>query len=304
MALLRKYEVDGFDPNAHLIKIQNKDEDGNVTEALWMPAQPSMDWFLSVFPEGGFTHSILENNNQRVVVKAQVYRNVNDTRAASEATVVKFAGDDEHGKNYVQNAVTAAIRKALGYLGFGTPLYAEEYEGIPTSNTPLPEQADAGFILSSGMTAPMPDIPGLTTATAEQTVPPVAEEKKKPGRKKKEDVQPDAAPEVVEAKPEITPPPVPMEIMKPAEEKEEPVAEEMVPEVAEEKTSFGKTIPNTPEEAGNVIVPIGKAKGMTIADAVKEHGEGVIQFVVDKAKGKPEYAEFVAAGAIFFGSEG
>ena len=123
--LLPQYEIEGFDPNESPTVVQEIDEKGQVKETLFMRFQEGLAWFLTVYPEGCLTH-VFNKLDER---KASVYRSANDARAADTATCTRYYDESINGPYYEQNTVTAAYRKALGYLGFGTPLDAHVCEG-------------------------------------------------------------------------------------------------------------------------------------------------------------------------------
>lgn len=161
--LLSNYNVEGFDPNAACTLVVKTQPDGTRNEALFMKYAPAMAWFYTVYPNGCLNYTINCLNNDKCSVTASVYRDVNDTRPAAMATCTRYNNNTENGPYYDQNAVTAAYRKALGYLGFGTPYDAHPVEGQPVEiNSYIPEMSDGGV--------PVPSIPNeLLQQMAAQT---------------------------------------------------------------------------------------------------------------------------------------
>lgn len=75
----------------------------------------------------------------------------------------------ENGKYFEQNAVTAAFRKALGYLGFGTPIDAHEVDGIYiVYDEDIPEMTDMGVLISKPK---MPVFSKAKSSEAENSLP-------------------------------------------------------------------------------------------------------------------------------------
>ena len=77
--LLPQYQVEGFDPNAVLTKIQDVDGNGQVTESLFMRFKPAAAWFFTIYPNGAMNHQFLTLNDVRLV-PLQVLK---DEKAAS-----------------------------------------------------------------------------------------------------------------------------------------------------------------------------------------------------------------------------
>lgn len=75
------------------------------------------------------------------------------------AFATRYRSDDnKFGKDYIQNAGTAAIRKALGNCGFGTPANAEYIEGITPLFTAVDDE-DAPVDSGVPTRIPVPPIP-------------------------------------------------------------------------------------------------------------------------------------------------
>lgn len=160
--LTPQHKIEGFDPNDLLTKVQTVDENGQPVDFLYMEFQASMQWFLTVFPNGCFDFRYDAVNNEQATVTALVYRRPEDARFASKATATRFYSDDSYGRNYRQNAETAAIRKALERLGFGIPIDAHE-----TSATRIINERDKVMrseIEESGVMLPRPAMPTVKGA--------------------------------------------------------------------------------------------------------------------------------------------
>lgn len=166
--LLPQYNVDGFEPNEACTRVVKTQPDGTKSESLFMKYAPAMAWFYTVFPNGCLNYVINQINNDRCTVTASVYRDANDNRPAAMATCTRYNNNSENGPYYEQNAVTAAFRKALGYLGFGTPIDAHPVDGQPVEvNTYIPEMSDGGV--------PVPLVPDELLQTTAPTAAPVSE---------------------------------------------------------------------------------------------------------------------------------
>ena len=188
--LLPQYEIEAFDPNESLTVVQKIDEQGQVKETLFMRFQESLAWFLTVYPEGCLTHVFNKLDERKATVTASVYRSANDARAAATATCTRYYDESINGPYYEQNAVTAAYRKALGYLGFGTPLDAHVCEGQKVASAvEVVEKSEAGVEIP----VPRPsvrNIESMLNTTQEPTaVPTPTPASVKPAEKKAEPVK-------------------------------------------------------------------------------------------------------------------
>lgn len=273
-ALLPQYRIDGFDPNNALTKVLDVDENGQQKASLFMKAQPATAWFLTVFPNGCMNHTFNILNERKATVTVSLYRDVNDPRPAATATCTRFFSEDEHGRFYEQNAVTAAFRKALSYLCLGTPIDAHEVEGLPVENgSAVPERCDGGVPVS------LANVPRPTAGVPKSVVEGEAEAVKpeKVARKRKK------TPEGSE--------PVSAQTTEPALDLPEP--EPVHPPAKTEK------LPKTLEEALAVIIPRGVMEGKTIAQAAEERGNDFIRFWCDKARVSMPGSPFAVATEIF-----
>ena len=76
----------------------------------------------------------------------------------ANAFATRYHADDQFGKDYIQNAGTAAIRKALGNCGFGTPANAEYIEGVTVCHEAA-ELTDAPVDDGVEAKIPVPPVP-------------------------------------------------------------------------------------------------------------------------------------------------
>ena len=120
-------QVEGFDPR--LVTTCYKDADGNAR--MYLQAEPAMMWFRLKHPGGRLEQIVYRANDMMATVEGRVIDENGNLLANAFAT--RYHGDDQFGKDYIQNAGTAAIRKALGNCGFGTPANAEYIEGVTVS---------------------------------------------------------------------------------------------------------------------------------------------------------------------------
>ena len=143
--------VEGFDP--HMVTACYQDTEGNGR--MYLQAEFSMLWFRLKYPNGRLEQVLSRMNDQMATVEGRVYDN--DGNLLANAFVTRYRGEEQFGKDYVQNAGTAAIRKALGNCGFGTPADAVYIEGV----TPLFKAAeDEDVPVDAGVQTRIPSPPG------------------------------------------------------------------------------------------------------------------------------------------------
>ena len=294
--LLPQYKVNGFDPNNVLTKVQDVDAHGTVEESLIMRWKPALQWFLTVFPNGTMGFDFIVLNERKATVKARIYRDAKDTMPACEAVATRYHSDDKNGLYYEQNAVTAAYRKALSYLGFDAPMDAHDQEGLEVLTADeVPERGEKGIVIT-----PRPPRPVVQNADADiltaESVKEAKKEKatKKTGcRTKSEKNIEDAAPveekpvDVVHNadqadaeplnKPMVAPAPAPV----PAAVSAAPAPAAAVS--APEKTENQNEMPETFEDAKKFIFPYGITKGKTVEESASLRGDGYIRWHRDKA---------------------
>lgn len=245
--------VEGFDP--HMVTACYQDTEGNGR--MYLQAEFSMLWFRLKYPNGRLEQVLSRMNDQMATVEGRVYDN--DGNLLANAFVTRYRGEEQFGKDYVQNAGTAAIRKALGNCGFGTPADAVYIEGV----TPLFKAAeDEDVPVDAGVQTriPIPPVPKEYQQNAEPA--PAA-----PKRGRKPAAKPAPAPAPVAAPaPAATPAPNPIPI--PPAPKPAPVG-----------------IPKTMEEAENFVIPFGAFHGMTMKDTLaKDGGARVINYIKDSPR--------------------
>lgn len=256
-------EVEGFDPR--LLVACYKNESGE--ENLYLPAEPAMLWFRLKYPHGRLEQVATRVTDSMATVEGRVF----DENGAmlANAFVTRYRSDtDQFGKDYVQNAGTCAIRKALGNCGFGTPATAEFIEGVTVvyDRNAAPEQpVDSGAAVKRLTPPPAPKKrkAAETVATAETAPQP---EPDKPARPRDismaEDVPP--APALAEAeKPKTAP--VPPPVMKPAAQ--------------------SVKAPSTLDEAMAFVVPTGRYAGKTFGQLIEEKENDAIRYFL-----RPLYA--------------
>lgn len=157
--------VDGFDPK--LLVACYKNESGE--ENLYLPAEPAMLWFRLKYPHGRLEQVATRVTDTMATVEGRVF-DENGSLLAN-AFVTRYRSDnDPYGKDYVQNAGTCAIRKALGNCGFGTPPTAEFIEGVTViyDKNAAPEQpVDSGAAVKR--VAPPPALKRKKAQVVEQS---------------------------------------------------------------------------------------------------------------------------------------
>ena len=228
--------MEGFDPR--LLVACYKNESGE--ENLYLPAEPAMLWFRLKYPHGRLEQVATRVTDTMATVEGRVF-DENGTMLAN-AFVTRYRSDtDQFGKDYVQNAGTCAIRKALGNCGFGTPATAEFIEGVTVvyDRNAAPEQpVDSGAAVKRLTPPPAPEKPAkprdISTA---------------------EDVLPAPAPAEAE-KPKTAP--VPPPVMKPAAQ--------------------SVKAPSTLDEAMAFIVPTGRYAGKTFGQLIEEKENDAIRY--------------------------
>lgn len=245
--------VEGFDP--HMVTACYQDTEGNGR--MYLQAEFSMLWFRLKYPNGRLEQVLSRMNDQMATVEGRVYDN--DGNLLANAFVTRYRGEEQFGKDYVQNAGTAAIRKALGNCGFGTPADAVYIEGV----TPLFKAAeDEDVPVDAGVQTriPIPPVPKEYQQNAEPA--PAA-----PKRGRKPAAKPAPAPAPVAAPaPAATSAPNPIPI--PPTPKPAPVG-----------------VPKTMEEAENFVIPFGAFHGMTMKDTLaKDGGARVINYIKDSPR--------------------
>lgn len=145
-------QVEGFDPR--LVTTCYKDAEGNGR--MYLQAEPAMMWFRLKHPGGRLEQIVYRANDMAATVEGRVIDENGNLLANAFAT--RYHADDQFGKDYIQNAGTAAIRKALGNCGFGTPANAEYIEGVTVCHEAA-ELTDAPVDDGVEAKIPVPPIP-------------------------------------------------------------------------------------------------------------------------------------------------
>lgn len=153
-------QVEGFDPR--LVTTCYKDADGNAR--MYLQAEPAMMWFRLKHPGGRLEQIVYRANDMMATVEGRVIDENGNLLANAFAT--RYHADDQFGKDYIQNAGTAAIRKALGNCGFGTPANAEYIEGVTVCHEAA-ELTDAPVDDGVEAKIPVPPVPREQEAVKE-----------------------------------------------------------------------------------------------------------------------------------------
>ncbi len=177
--LLPQYRIDGFNPNDVLTMIEDVDENGQPAEFLYMEFAAAERWFYTVFPNGRMDYDVIALNDKKIVVKGKIFRDINDAMPAVTSLVSRYYTEDAHGKYFEQNAVTAAYRKALEYLGFGTPPDAVKTENTFVRNKEdIPERGEQGVMIPRPLLPQVDETPTVTASPEKEAV------KEEPAKKK------------------------------------------------------------------------------------------------------------------------
>lgn len=153
-------QVEGFDPR--LVTTCYKDAEGNGR--MYLQAEPAMMWFRLKHPGGRLEQIVYRANDMAATVEGRVIDENGNLLANAFAT--RYHADDQFGKDYIQNAGTAAIRKALGNCGFGTPANAEYIEGVTVCHEAA-ELTDAPVDDGVEAKIPVPPVPREQEAVKE-----------------------------------------------------------------------------------------------------------------------------------------
>lgn len=280
--------VDGFDPC--LVTACYRDEEGK--SRMYLQAEPAMLWFRLKHPNGRLEQVLTRANDQMATVEGRVIDSNGNLLANAFATRYR-SDDNKFGKDYIQNAGTAAIRKALGNCGFGTPANAEYIEGITPLFTAVDDE-DAPVDSGVPTRIPVPPIPkeyqNQTPVMVEDTPDTPAATPKTTKRATRKNAKAEA--------PAPTPAPVPE---KPAIQNPEPT-----PAVKKEATAKPATAPAQPpipvpptpttaevepktlEEALAFKISVGRFSGKTMKEVVDSgSGAAITYFLRPQYAGKP-----------------
>ena len=274
--LLPQYRINGFNPNDVLTMIEDVDENGQPAEFLYMEFAAAERWFYTVFPNGRMDYDIIALNDKKVVVKGKIFRDINDAMPAVTSLVSRYYTEDAHGKYFEQNAVTAAYRKALEYLGFGTPPDAVKTENtLVRSKEDVPERGEPGVMIPRPMLPQMDEAAPVAALPAEEEnkEPAAQDTAKKPARRTSRKAPADAEPGKASSASVQTP--------------EQP---------AEKEPALPSNKMPTFEEALNFRVPYGSLGGKTIEEAAKIKGDNFIRYHCDRAK---KDSDFYKAASIY-----
>lgn len=275
--LLPQYRIGGFNPNDVLTMIQDVDDNGQPAEFLYMELAAAERWFYTVFPNGRMDYDIIALNDKKIVVKGKIFRNINDEMPAVTSLVSRYYTEDGHGKYFEQNAVTAAYRKALEYLGFGTPPDAVKTENTFVRNKEdIPERGEAGVMIPRPLLPQVDETPAVT-ASPKNTEPAKETAKKgaQKGSRKAIKASVEATAEKTEAQNEPIQVLVQPPVQTPAQAPAQP-AEKASEQPSDKMPTF--------EEALKVRIPYGILVGKTIEEAAKTKGDDFIRYHCDHAQ--------------------
>ena len=264
--------VDGFDPR--LVTSCFQDAEGN--NRMYLQAEPAMLWFRLKHPGGRLEQIVYRANDQMATVEGRVIDENGNLLANAFAT--RYHSDDQFGKDYIQNAGTAAIRKALGNCGFGTPADAEYIEDVTTvykTTADLPDAPVDGGVLTN---FPVPPVP-------QQLQDKVKEKEKEPDPKT--DV-PAAKKTVKKAAPKAAPTQVEEKVDEPVKPVAAPVQNTFpVPPVPAANPTPDNE-PMTLEKALAFKVMAGRFAGQTMKEMMDSGNGGAISyFLRPQYNGKP-----------------
>lgn len=302
--LLPQYKVDGLDPNDLLVKLEVNGADGTTKSFLYMEYAAARDWFFTVYPNGALVLFSLDIDGRKAVATAHIYRDVKDPMYAAAGVATRYYSEDDIGKNYITNAVTAAYRKGLKHLGFDVPQDAVEKEGIPVRKQddlvmegdlvslpkpklPVMEPDDAPA--DSANKPPLPALPKTdpepSDAPANQPDSATAPAPKKRGRKSKAEKEAETAATAAPAAATAAPQEQPVE---PAAQTGESASD------GNKKPAPKFTGVPTLEQAKQYPFPYGSLAGKTIEEAAALKGKDFIRYHYSKAEG-----DFKAALAVY-----
>ena len=280
--------VDGFDPC--LVTACYRDEEGK--SRMYLQAEPAMLWFRLKHPNGRLEQVLTRANDQMATVEGRVIDSNGNLLANAFATRYR-SDDNKFGKDYIQNAGTAAIRKALGNCGFGTPANAEYIEGITPLFTAVDDE-DAPVDSGVPTRIPVPPIPkeyqNQTPVMVEDTPDtPAATPKttKRATRKNAKAEAPAPTPAPVPEKPAIQNPEPTPAVKKEAPAK--PATAPAQPPIPVPPTpTTAEVEPKTLEEALAFKISVGRFSGKTMKEVVDSgSGAAITYFLRPQYAGKP-----------------
>ena len=234
-----------------------------------------MMWFRLKHPGGRLEQIVYRANDMMATVEGRVIDENGNLLANAFAT--RYHADDQFGKDYIQNAGTAAIRKALGNCGFGTPANAEYIEGVTVCHEAA-ELTDAPVDDGVEAKIPVPPVP-KEVVEAEKNEKKTATRTRKTAKKQEQPKE--AAP--VETSPQTESEPKP-------EPKSEPAHTPIpVPPVPREQETVKE--PKTLEDALSFKIPCGRYGGQTMKELLDSGNTAAITYFLRPLfTGKPVQA--------------
>ena len=171
--------VDGFDPSKFMRKLTETDENGQLSERMYLEVAYRKLWFRLKHPEGAIRKFMREVNDQFAIMEARVYLDRRDPEESYIANaIVKryFHPEDRLGDKYLEIAETAAVGRALADAGFGiqfTDSSENPESGVVDSPIGMPSGHAANASLSpvntiTGEVMHTPQTPAPAAASAVQ----------------------------------------------------------------------------------------------------------------------------------------
>ena len=111
-------EVQGFNPADYTRTIQN--DDG--TSSLYLDVKYRLLWFRLHRPAGKIKSEIIRLDDKSAVVSCTLYADRNDPadQYIAKACAQRFLSDEKYGDRYLEIAETAALGRVLAQAGYGT----------------------------------------------------------------------------------------------------------------------------------------------------------------------------------------
>ena len=139
----KNYNVEGFNPENHLIDLVSKSDPNKIEK--YLPVMWRKTWFRLVFPNGKIDTRFEYNPQlQAIITTATVYKDSDDDSKnfLAKDGGIKFIRRGEFiNETCVQEAITIAVGRALGSAGFGS-----QFCGLDDGDTTIPVEAGVPWI--------------------------------------------------------------------------------------------------------------------------------------------------------------